>query len=251
MSRQLLIYDQVTPVNKVRHKTWSIKASGYGFARAINSAPLTAIEFPSAAAEFPVVFTETAGSVIPVVVMGIRPAENLYVSEDGQWNGQYVPAFVRRYPFVFSSSDDGETLTLCIDESYEGCNKAGRGEALFDADGEQTQYLQGTLNFLKDFQAQHERTVKLCEKLRELDLFEPVSLDYRTPEGETGKVAGFLAVNREKLRALPQETLATMASTDELELVYIHLQSLRNFNRLVSKAGVVHQAQADSEAEPA
>ena len=41
-----------------------------------------------------------------------------------------------------------------------------------------------------------------------------------------------MAVSREKLKALPAETLAEMAKTDELELIYLHLHSLRNFDRL-------------------
>jgi hypothetical protein len=36
-------------------------------------------------------------------------------------------------------------------------------------------------------------------------------------------------VDRKRLKELPPETLAQLASTDELELVYLHVQSLRNF----------------------
>ncbi len=41
-----------------------------------------------------------------------------------------------------------------------------------------------------------------------------------------------MAVNRDKLKALPGETLAELAKTDELELIYLHLHSLRNFEHL-------------------
>jgi hypothetical protein len=39
-----------------------------------------------------------------------------------------------------------------------------------------------------------------------------------------------MAVSRERLKKLSAETLAQLASTDELELIYLHLQSMRNFN---------------------
>jgi SapC len=45
-------------------------------------------------------------------------------------------------------------------------------------------------------------------------------------------LGGFQAVNREKLKALPGDTLAELAATDELELIYLHLQSMRNFDAL-------------------
>ena len=45
-------------------------------------------------------------------------------------------------------------------------------------------------------------------------------------------LGGFLAVSRSKLKALPGDTLAELAATDELELLYLHLQSMRNFDGL-------------------
>ena len=41
---------------------------------------------------------------------------------------------------------------------------------------------------------------------------------------------GFLGVSRERLRALDGDKLESLAKTDELELVYLHLASMRNFN---------------------
>ena len=45
-------------------------------------------------------------------------------------------------------------------------------------------------------------------------------------------LGGFMAVSRSKLKALPGDTLADLAATDELELLYLHLQSMRNFDGL-------------------
>ena len=53
MTTQLLIYETAVPVSSGRHGKASIEAGkGYGFARKINSVPLTAVEFPLAAAEY-------------------------------------------------------------------------------------------------------------------------------------------------------------------------------------------------------
>jgi hypothetical protein len=40
--------------------------------------------------------------MMPVVLLGMRDKENLYVNESNQWEAKYIPAFIRRYPFVFS-----------------------------------------------------------------------------------------------------------------------------------------------------
>ena len=47
--------------------------------------------------------------------------------------------------------------------------------------------------------------------------------------GEKASLTGFKAVNRDKLKAVPADKLAELARTDELELLYLHLYSMRNF----------------------
>jgi hypothetical protein len=51
-----------------------------------------------------------------------------------------------------------------------------------------------------------------------------------TPKGEKLSLGGFMVVSRDKLRALSGETLQQLVKSDELELLYLHLASMRNFN---------------------
>jgi hypothetical protein len=73
-----------------------------------------------------------------------------------------------------------------------------------------------------------------------------------TPKGEKLSLGGFLAVSRNKLRALDGEALATLAKTDELELLYLHLYSMRNFNdvkdRLVGTLAAAVEGASDERA---
>ena len=150
---QLLFYETAVPVSSERHRNWCVKTgSSYNFAATVNSVPLTAIEFGQAAAEYPIVFSGTEELVMPCTILGASAAKNVFVQMDGSWSGKYVPAFVRRYPFVFAQDSTGKNLILHIDESFEGCNQDGRGERLFDSDGNQTQYLKNVLNFLQEYQ---------------------------------------------------------------------------------------------------
>ncbi len=236
MTTQLLIYQRAVPVSQKRHGDWSVKAGAdYAFAKHVNSVPLMAIEFPSAAPEYPVVFAGRDEAVMPVVILGVRERENRYLADAGTWRAKYVPAFLRRYPFVFSSSEDGNSFALCIDEEFKGCNQEGRGERLFDAEGAHTQYLRSVLEFLKSYQAQFRRTQVFCEKLKALELLEPMQAQLTLGSGEQALLAGFLAVNRQKLKALSGEQLAELARSDELELVYQHLQSLRNLSQVAQR----------------
>jgi hypothetical protein len=251
MATQLLIYERAVPVSQQRHRDWSIKTgTDYGFAGKVNSVPLVGAEVTVAAQSYPIVFAGNDADLVPVVLLGVRDGENLFVKSDGTWDAKYIPAFVRRYPFVFSSSDDGSTFTLCLDEDFSGVNTEGNGERLFDTAGERTQYLNNVLNFLQVYQAQFQRTQALCRKLADLDLFEPMQAQVRLKSGQQLTLGGFKVVNRDKLRALPADTLGELAKADELEIIYAHLASLRNFGAMVERMGATGTA-GQAEAEPA
>lgn len=241
MASQLLIYESAVPVTASRHGNWSLElANDFGFSKNVNSVPLMAVEFPNAASEYAIVFSGTKDAVIPAVILGMRVDENLYLTELGGWQARYVPAFVRRYPFVFSVSGDGKTLTLCIDEAFPHFNQEGRGERLFNDDKKPTPYVERVIKFLEQYQKEFGRTRAFCRKLLEMDLLEPMRAQAELGSGEKLSLGGFMAVNREKVRALPPEKLEELARTDELELLYLHLHSMRNFpamaNRLAGQA---------------
>lgn len=246
MTTQQLIYETVVPVSNGRHAKCSVEAGkGFAFTRNINSVPLMAVEFPQAAPEYAIVFAQNGEDIVPVVILGARQNENLFVDGDDAWQGTYVPAFIRRYPFVFSISEDGKTFTLCVDEAFQGLNYQGRGQALFTEDGKHTPYVDNVLKFLQEYRVQFQRTQAFGKKLKELDLLEPMQAQFTLDSGEKMSLAGFQAVDRKRLKALSGETLQQLAANDELELIYLHLQSMRNFT------GVKDRLASSKEAKPA
>jgi hypothetical protein len=228
---QMLFYEQAVPLSAGRHADCAVEVRDYTFCRRVNSVPLTAVEFRSAAGEYPIVFVADGQSVQPAVVLGLRAQENLYVSDDGEWQGRYVPAFVRRYPFVFSQGTEDRHFVLCVDEAFHGFNRAGRGNALFTPDGQPSTYVERVLRFLQDYRAQFVRTRAFCARLAQLELFVPMRARVGAAGAEVS-LGGFSIVDRNRLKALSGERLTELMAEDELELVYLHLQSLRNFEAM-------------------
>ena len=236
MTKQLLFYSSATPVSLQRHKGWAVEPrNDFGFAATTNSVPLMAIEFMKVAGEYSIVFAGEGDRIMPAAILGLQNDSNLYVGDDGKWTAGYIPAFVRRYPFVFSSGDDGKTFTLCIDEDYEGANDGGEGNLLFDDEGERTNYLNGVLDFLKEYQTEYNRTQLLCAKLIELELLEPMQAQIKLNSGQQLSLTGFQAVSREKLNALEDDKLADLARSGALELIYVHLYSMKNFTEMMER----------------
>ena len=233
MPKQSAFYEEAIPISKERHTDLAVKVgSDYRFAKNVNSVPLTAVEFRHAAAEYAIVFLGGAEAIMPVVVLSVVQDQNSYVDERGQWTAKYVPAFVRRYPFVLAGRDDDAGFILCIDETFTGCNLEGRGERLFDGEGERTQYLESVLRFQQDYQANFNATRVFCRKLKDLDILEPMQVKFTTPKGKQYMLSGFMAVNRAKLKALPDDKLTELVRSDELELAYLHLNSMRNLEAM-------------------
>jgi hypothetical protein len=249
MTTQLLIYKTAVPVSRARHAGWFVETKpNYAFSGEINSVPLMAVEFPQAAPEYAIVFAGTDNEILPAVILGVRGDENLFVGPDAQWGAKYIPAFVRRYPFVFSRS--GDRFLLCVDEEFPGINQEGRGQPLFGDDGKSSTYLDNVLKFLQEYQAQFLRTQRFCARIKELDLLEPMQAQVTVDDGRRLSLGGFMAINRDKLKALPGDKLAELIKTDELELIYLHIQSMRNFEHLRERLDLA-RVEVPKQAEPA
>ena len=241
----------MVPVALSRHAGSSVEAGrAYGFSSALNAVPLMAVEMPTASSEYAIVFVKSGEALMPAVILGLGKNRNLYLDEDDVWQARYLPAFVRRYPFVFASGD-GKTFALCIDEGCPGFNNEGRGERLFDDDGKPAAYVEQALKFLQTYQVQFKRTQAFCRKLDELGLFEPMHAQMKLDDGERLSLIGFLGVNRKKLAQLPDATLAAMAKSGELELIYSHLHSLGNLAAVRERASRSRARRQDASVSPA
>jgi len=84
--------------------------------------------------------------------------------------------------------------------------------------------------FLKAYQTQFQYTKEFRSKLKELNLLEPLQAEVVKLTGEKVLLADFQGVTRQRLHTLPADSLQELLRKDELELIYLHLQSLKNFN---------------------
>jgi hypothetical protein len=239
---ETLYYERPVLLDREKHRRWSVKAShSFTFARKANSLCLAGVEFNEAMKEYAIVFTRLAnGKIAPVVMLGLRSRENLFVEEDGRWAANYIPAFVRRYPFVLAQLG-GEQLGVCIDEAYAGLGQK-EGEPLFDEKGANTQFLANALEFLQRYQQEFARTEAFCQRLEQAGLLREMNAKADLVDGRSFTVNGLLVVDEPKLMALPDATALSFFRTGELHLISMHLASLSNMQRLVDRIAQTQDA---------
>jgi len=237
---QVLFYKKPEPLSVEAHGKLGVNPvdKPYAFVAESHVVPLTVTEFSPAALSYPVIFV--GDNRMPVAVMGLRSGENLFVEPAGDFKGEaYIPAFIRRYPFVFANDQENQRLILCVDT--EAPFVAEGGEVALFENGEPSQYVQQAMEFCNNFEQERLRTESFVKLLQDLDLLETRESVF-TPRnsdgtaGEPQKVAEYWAVSEDKLKALPAEKLAELRDNGALGQIYAHLVSLLGWDRLIAMA---------------
>jgi hypothetical protein len=230
---------QLLDSNLHRHKKLK-GVSDLAVTKNMHAVFLTATEFPQAALDFPIIFIHTGEKladgkpmISPVALLGLTANENLRL-DGGRWDARYVPAFIRRFPFLTAHVQGSEAPGVFVDAAFSGFNDT-EGEPLFDADGKPTEALKGIIAFLQRFDEEQQRTRMFCERVVGLDILKEMAADATMPNGEVVKVEGFLTVDEEKLNALPDATVVELHRNGMLMLMQAHLISMSNVRDLVQR----------------
>lgn len=244
-----MFYRRPIALNRSDHKNKRITSQDrtFGFAARTNSVILAGAEFREAGKEYPIVFARAEKNIIPVAMLGLRNEENLYVEESGDWNAHYIPAFVRRYPFVLAETGESNQRVVCIDEAYEGFSDV-EGEPLFIGD-EASPLLQQALDFLEEYQKQYVRTESFVHRLVENDLLMALDAKVDVPGGQQFGLKELLAVDEKRLLQLSDDRSLEFFRSGELSWIYCHLISLSCIRRMTERIATRHRREIATNAK--
>ena len=212
-------------------------ATNLAFAASVASAPLSATEMALAARHFPIVFPD-AEPLMPVALMSLKAGENAFIDGDGAWSGGYVPAHLRRYPFILGNTDEPERFSIMVaaDAPQLGTDS---GERLYEDSGEMAPALEKAVEFLKAFQQETVATQQLVAPLAEKDVLTVQNVTVTHADGTSAAFEGLRAVDAEKVAALDDATLATWVRSGLMGLIYAHLNSIDNIKVLAERQGFI------------
>lgn len=227
-----MFYTSPRPLDRTRDANLRLsRPTHFNFAAKTNAIPLLIDEFPMAAAYYPIVFAD-GPMPIPAAVVGLRNDSNLFLDEQGRWlNGAYLPAYVRRYPFILMDDPEQKQFVLCIDETSDMFTDKGE-YALFE--GEQpSAFTKSAMEFCAALRQQGDATDEFVKALKEYNLLMPNDAQIDVRDGTKLQLSGFLVIDPKKFDALPDNVLLQWRRKGWLGLVYAQLLSSHRWQNLV------------------
>ncbi|MEQ8405052.1 MAG: SapC family protein [Oceanicaulis sp.] len=254
---QLPLYKTPEPLNAQQHKGKGLKFGDrpFEFLREAHFVPVTIGEFAQAGSRFPIIFL--GDNKTPVAAMGLQQGANLFVDEDGQFEPYtYMPAYVRRYPFVAAThTDTKDRFTVCVDAGSHLFSDQP-DEPFFTDDGQPTEFVNRAIDFVRRFETDVAQTQTFVEKLTELDLFDQQQATFQPrdaqgqPAGEPQVIASYWGVSGEKLKKLDPKVLAELRDNAYLGAIYAQMLSMPQWDVLIGKAARRQQGPAAGAAVP-
>lgn len=231
-------YSQPVPFDAAVHGRlqFAEMAPDFGFAAKADVIALQVSEVAQAVRHYPLVFLPGASdrpSMLAVLV-GLGDGVNRYVDAKGQWRAQtYMPAYVRRYPFLPMHVAGQADSILAIDPT-QGWIHVRAGAPLVDSAGLPGPRLQRIMAFQQEYQRQADITQAMCAALHAAGVLEPRTLTWQDADDQTRQLDGFWCVEETKLKALSSDTLLSLHQADALGLAYAQLLSMSNLQGLIA-----------------
>lgn len=245
LTGSLPLYKNPEPLNPQQHQGKGLRYTDrpFEFLKDTHFVPVTLGEFGATGSRFPVIFLGDRKT--PVAAMGLQAGQNLFVDpETGQYeDNAYLPAFVRRYPFVAANhGPESDRFTVCVDTGSHLFSDNPE-QPFFNDKGEPTEFTNRAIDFVRRFESDVKITEDFVERLNELDLFDQQQATFQPrnangeAQGEPQVIASYWGVSSDKLRNLKPETLAELRDNTYLGAIYAHMLSLAQWENLIARAG--------------
>ena len=233
-----LFYRNPVLVRYETHRQNALKPGGdFRFSAGANAVPLLVTEFAQAARHYPIVFTDAA-SPTTLAVLGLKENQNLFSGGNGSWRaGTYVPAYLRRYPFIVTDFGDRGGPLLAIDAASERVTEIGAGadaEPLFDDRGDPSAVTAQAMAFCHAFHQDHLRDEGLGKALLDQGLLVARHAAMQFPDNSRYTLNGFRVVDAEKFLALSDaDLLLDWHRRGWICAINLHLASINNWENLL------------------
>ncbi|MDA3790769.1 MAG: SapC family protein [Desulfobacula sp.] len=230
------MFENLEALDNMRHGDLKYKpVKGYEFASKIPFCILGGSEVVKASKFFPIVFPEkdSKNLQLPLALFSSKLDENPCVGKDGKWSAGYIPAHIRRFPFIFAPIPEQENqFAILIDKDAPQFASA-EGDPLFDKDNKPGSVIKQAQEFLTRIEMDFTMTLKLIELLDKEEVLQPKQLKINQ-NGKSKLLQGFRVVDTKRLSALEDSVIAQWFRNGLMGIIFAHLHSLENIQNIVS-----------------
>jgi hypothetical protein len=229
---------QYEVLDKDKHRQLRIKT---GNSAALGDAAMYVMTYPMEFRDiqscYPILFTKdpNTGGFFAAAMMGFEANQNLFLQDDG-WDASYIPAAVQRQPFLIAtrSDDQSEGAVVSVDLDHPRVSQ-DEGEALFDADGGTTAFLEQKIALLDKLHRGLQHSSGFIDSLLQHDLLEKITFDIAFNDGQKKSVQGFYSIAEERLYQLKGDVLESLNGAGYLQPVFMAVASLSRMRDLIER----------------
>ena len=169
---------------------------------------------------------------MPLIALSLMRNENLYVDSQGAWlEDYYVPAYVRRYPFVLGEVPNEERMFLCVDVGSNLVMPSEPDIPFFEGQ-KSTEIVNQALELCRRFHEDLMITRNFCTELNKAGLLRETELTYTEPSGRQIVAGSFVTIDPEALDKMSDSQFLDLRARNLLPAIYLQGASQANWPRL-------------------
>ncbi len=199
----------------------------------VNSSSILAEEVAEMAGSCPVVFLqdEESGTFQLSVLFALFPNENLFVNQQDNWSGTYIPVALDMEPFAVFAGEENENDRIKIKENSP-CLSTTKGDKLFEK-GKESAYLTDKRAQLETVIDAAIQTEEFIENLVNRNLISEFAITLEgLPEGSK-VIKGLYTINMDEFRYLTNEDVIFFHEMHYWGAVYACQHSMKQFKKLL------------------
>lgn len=225
-------------LNREKHRQLRVRT---GYDAALGDAVMYVMTYPMEFRDiqgcYPILFTKDAntGGFFAAALLGFEADQNLFLRDNG-WDAPYIPAMVARQPFLIATGGDAENANpvVSLDLDHPRVSR-DEGEALFDAEGNPTEFLKQKTALLEELHRGLQHGKGFIDTLLEHELLEQITLDIAFNDGSKKSVQGFYTVAEERLYQLKGDVLESLNQAGYLQPVFMAVASLSRMRDIIDR----------------
>lgn len=225
-----IFYSNPVLLDQQSHQDLSLNSDlKFTFAKNMAAVPVNVVELPLLMKDYPVLFIGENPTTL-AVIMGLSPDQNLFISHKGDWEeGKYIPAYVRRYPFILSENEQEQNYSLCVDHNDQTIQQSN-DNPFFNKDKPSEMTL-NAMEFCKSYHQACNQTANFCALVEELNLLSPFNHHLLDDLGlENTRV-----IDEEKINKLSDQNFLALRKKQAVPFLYAQLFSMNNWQKLYEK----------------